>query len=286
MFDTKFKILKPFMIILGGFIYAWGMNFFIVPQHLFSGGGVGVAQILEIAARFVFGVPDGKFSGIIYLLINIPLLFLAYKAMGKKFLINTLLGAGAISFWMAVLPIPVHSDLEVMASLLAGGIVTGVGIGILLVAGGCGGGVDVIGVWASKKYRSASVGKISLGFNALLYVILLIMFDLETMIYSLIYMMVFSMVMDKVHYQNINVRLMVFTKVPGVEKLLMEKTGRGVTLWKGVGAYTEENTNIFITCINKYEVNEFVAMIKAQDPKAFIVEDDGVNVVGNFEKRI
>ena len=65
------------------------------------------------------------------------------------------------------------------------------------------------------------------------------------------------------------------------------KTGRGVTEWTGVGAYTKEETKIMICCINKFETAEFVEIIHSIDPKAFVIADEGVSVMsGNFEKRL
>ena len=99
-------------------------------------------------------------------------------------------------------------------------------------------------------------------------------------------MVFFTIVLDKVHYQNINVRLMIFTKQEGIDEQITCKTGRGVTKWNGTGAYTEEDMNILVSCINKYEVSEFMEIIHGIDPKAFIIVDEGVYVSGNFEKRI
>lgn len=65
---------------------------------------------------------------------------------------------------------------------------------------------------------------------------------LRLFIYSLIYMVFFTLMMDRVHYQNITVRLMIFTKQEGIDQKILKQTGRGVTEWTGVGAYTKEET--------------------------------------------
>lgn len=273
-------------VVAGGFLYAFGMNYFIVSQELYSGGAVGFAQLLEIFAVKVLGISSGNAYGVIYLLINIPLLFVAFKILGKRFFLGTLLGAGSISLFTTILPIANDLMLDTVTSLLMGGIITGVGVGIILLAGGSGGGLDIIAVWATRKYRDASVGKISLYFNAALYAALLAMSDIQTIIYSLIYMFIFTVVLDKVHFQNINERLMIFTKKQGIDKEILEKTGRGVTLWKGLGGYTGEDTNVLVSCINKYEIREFEELIYKADPQAFVIRDEGVRINGNFEKRI
>lgn len=281
------KWTRLLFIIGGSLLYAAGMNWFISPLDLYSGGGVGFAQLLNLLIGKVVDLGNVNLYGILYMLINIPLLLLAYKSVGRNFFMKTLLGSAAISIFITLVPTATTPIVEdYLTSVLIGGIITGFGVGMILLAGGCGGGVDIIGVWAAKKYKGASVGKISLAVNTLLFVILLLLFDVQVVIYSLIYMVFFTIILDKVHYQNINVRLMIFTKEQGIEGRITKETGRGVTKWKGAGAYTEESMNILVSCINKYEVSEFMELIHEIDPKAFIIVDEGIYVSGNFEKRI
>ena len=275
------------LIIGGSMLYALGMNLFLTPLRLFSGGGVGLAQLITLFLERFINVGSINLYGIVYMLINIPLLFLAYFQIGKNFFIKTLVGSGAISLFITLIPslqVPLVDDY--LTSVLIGGIACGAGVGIILIAGGSGGGVDVVAMWATKKFRNASVGKISLYFNVLLYAVMLFMFDAETVIYSLIYTVVFTLVLDKTHYQNINVRVMIFTKKEGIDKAINEQTRRGVTKWDGCGAYTKESTQILVSCINKYEVTEMMDIVHGIDPQAFVIVDENVMVSGNFEKRI
>lgn len=275
------------LIIGGSLLYALGMNLFLTPLNLFSGGGVGLAQLITLFLEQFIKLTGINLYGIVYMLINIPLLFLAYFHIGKNFFVKTLIGSGAISLFITLIPtlaVPIVDDY--LTSVLIGGIAAGAGVGLILIAGGSGGGIDVVAVWAAKKFKGASVGKISLYFNVLLYVIMLFLFDAQTVIYSLIYTVIFTLVLDRTHYQNINVRVMIFTKKDGIDKEINEKTRRGVTEWNGYGAYTKEPMHILVSCINKYEVSDMMEIIQSIDPQAFIIADENVMVNGNFEKRI
>ena len=275
------------LIIGGSLLYALGMNLFLTPLHLFSGGGVGLAQLLTLFVEHFIDVGSFNLYGIVYLIINIPLLFLAYFQLGYKFFIKTLIGSGAISLFITLVPTlaaPIVDDY--LTSVLIGGIAAGAGVGLILIAGGSGGGIDVVAMWAAKKFKNASVGKISLYFNVLLYAIMLFMFDVQTVIYSLIYTVIFTLILDKTHYQNINVRMMIFTKKDGIDRENNVRTRRGVTKWDGCGAYTQESTHILVSCINKYEVNEVMDLVHSIDPQAFVIVDENVMVNGNFEKRL
>jgi len=275
------------LIIGGSLLYALGMNLFLTPLRLFSGGGIGLAQLLTLLLEKVMNAGNFNMYGIVYMLINIPLLFLAYFQLGHKFFIKTLIGSGATSLFITLIPtvaVPLVEDY--LTSVLIGGIACGAGVGIILIAGGSGGGIDVVAMWAAKKFKNASVGKISLYFNVLLYTVMLFLFDVRTVIYSLIYTVVFTLVLDKTHYQNINVRVMIFTKKDGIDEAINLRTRRGVTKWDGCGAYTKESTHVLVSCINKYEVNELMDMVQSMDPQAFVIVDENVMVNGNFEKRL
>jgi len=79
---------------------------------------------------------------------------------------------------------------------------------------------------------------------------------------------------------------MIFTKKDGIDKEINEKTRRGVTKWDGCGAYTKESTQVLVSCINKYEVNDVMELVQGIDPQAFVIVDENVIVNGNFEKRL
>lgn len=79
---------------------------------------------------------------------------------------------------------------------------------------------------------------------------------------------------------------MIFTKVDGIDNLILEKLNRGVTSWQGNGAYTHEDTKILVIVASKYEANIIRKIVSTADPNVFIIINEGVSVIGNFEKRL
>ena len=281
---------KKFFLILriltGSFLYAVGFNVFVVPFGLFSGGVVGAAQLICIPVARAFRLNAEQLISIVYILLNIPLFWIAWHDIGKPFLYKTILGVVSLALFLRLIPTTTAQIEDELVSVLLGGLLSGFGIGQILTTGGSAGGVDILGVWAVKRMRAKSVGSISLGVNAVIYLLLLLSFRFETFVYSIIYLFVFTLTLDRTHYQNINLRLMIFTKHCGVDQVIMERTGRGVTEWTGIGAFTKEETHILVTCINKYEYNAFVDLIHTIDAQAFIISDENVRICGNFEKRL
>lgn len=277
---VPFKLL---FIILGGALYAIGTNLFVEPVHIFNGGSVGVAQVI---ARFV-NIDGINVYAICYVLINVPLMVLAYKGVGGKFFVRTILGIASIAAFGLIIPVAAEPLVpELLTSAIIGGVLTGAGVGLILITGGCGGGLDIVGVYFMKKNPGFSVGKVTVAGNLILYLVVFLIYrDFTVVVYSVLVLFACAFAIDKVHYQNINMRVMVFTKVDGVDKELM-KTGRGVTEWEGVGAYTQKDTHVLVTCINKYEGAEFEEIIHSIDPDAFIIIDENIKIYGNFEKRV
>lgn len=277
---------KYFLVILGGFIYSVGVNIFVRPLGLYNGGVVGLAQLIAYFFERELGRTTNIYA-VVYVLFNIPLLILAFRGINRRFFIRTLLGVGSVAFFGIILKSPETPIIEnILTASLIGGMITGTGTGLVLFAGGSSGGMDIIGVFLSKKKPNASVGKVNIIFNLLLYTAVLFVNDPEIVVYSIIVMVASSMTLDKIHYQNIAARCMIFTKMEGLDKLIMEKTYRGVTEWEGKGAYTGQGEHILVSCINKYEEREFMEIVNSIDPHAFVIIDENIKVKGNFLKKL
>lgn len=280
---------QAILILAGCAIYALGLNLFILPLGLYSGGVVGLAQLLSLALEQVPHGTTGTLNlyGLIYFLLNVPLLAIAWLKLGKSFLFKTVIGTMGISVFTTAIPQPMELlATDPAVAIVIGGAVTGLGIGIMLTAGGSGGGIEVLGLWLSKKNPNFTVGRITSIFNVALYIVYFFVFDASTVIYSLLYMILYTVALDKSHYQNINARVTVFTKEPGIDQAIMKETGRGLTEWNGCGAFTREDSHILVTIINKYEIDEVMKIIHSIDKNAFIIIDEGVRVFGNFQRRL
>ncbi len=288
MHRPKLRILA---CILGELIAAFSLNYFIVPLGLYSGGSMGVCQLIRTLLETWCGLDFGgrDIAGILYFLSNIPILLYARRILGQKFVLKTVVCTVAFSFFYSVIPIPSAMLIDdTLTSCLLGGILSGIGSGLVLTCGGSGGGLDVIGLCLSKKGSRFTVGRFSMTFNAFLYAVCLILFKPEVAIYSVIYNFATAIVVDKAHQQNISVQALIFTRAKEQElgHLIMEKMGRGVTWWEGVGAYTGEGVHVLCVCLSKYEIEELFHTVHEMDPHAFITLQEGVRIYGNFLKKL
>lgn len=290
MFNNLNGVKRYAVIAFGSILFCVGLNLFIVPVNLYNGGIVGVAQIIRTILTQTLHMPipnNLDVAGIINFVINAPLLYLAYRQLGKKFFCRTIFSVITMTIFMSIILIPEKPIMaDRLSACLIGGMITGVGVGLVLRAGASGGGIDVLGVYLTIKKRGFSVGKMNIIFNGAVYVVCAILFDLNTALYSVMVSGVFSLVIDRIHYQNINMSVMIFTKIENLHEKILFELHRGVTYWDGVGAYTGDNTHILMTIISKYEINQLKRAVMNVDPNAFIVLNEGMQILGNYEKRL
>ena len=290
--DAKKKqlIMQAAYAVGGSLMFALGGNLIIIPLGLYNGGFMGIAQLMRTFVVSVLHVPVPSgvdLSGILYFIINIPLFYMGLKILGKEFAIKTFITVGIQSVFLVVVPIPAVPLIEdYLTACIIGGIIAGTGTGLVLRGRSSGGGQDIIGLCCSKKYPNISVGKINILMNIFVYAICLFLFNIEIVIYSLIYTTVLAMAIDRVHIQNINTSVMIFTKKMGISRAIIEQTGRGVTNWDGEGAYTNKTSYILFVMISKYEVGQIKQIVHSIDPNAFMIFTEGCHVDGNFEKRL
>ena len=273
------------IIIAGSALYAGAVNLFLQPLNLYAGGIPGLSQLLR--TLFLAGKHSVDPAGIINLLFNIPLFILAWNGMHKKVLIGTVLSVLTQTLIFSLVKIPAVPLLDdKLASIAIAGIVGGFGCGIVLSNGGSAGGLDLLGVYLTKKNSLFSVGKLSILFNACLYTVCAVVFQPSVALYSVLFIVFFSVTIDRFHYQNIEVELMIFTHHPEMADTIMKKYVRGVTEWDGKGAYTNADTHVLVTIVAKNEVEEVKKDILKTDPKAFIIVHDHIDVTGGYQKRL
>ena len=260
------KWLRLGMGVLGGILLAVSINLFVVPQGMYSGGLYGLCQVIRTLVVDRLGVKTSvDLAGVLYLLVNLPLIALA------------------------VIPSPAAPIIaDKLTSCLVAGILSGFACGLVLTCGCSTGGLDILGLYLSKKGKGFTVGRFSISFNAALYALCAILFNLSTAIYSAIYVVFQALFLDRMHQQNISVQMIIFTKEDPerLNQTILEKLDRSFTLWEGRGGYSHEQVHVMCVCLNKYEVVSVQMALHEIDPHAFYVLQEGVRVGGNFGRHL
>ena len=281
---------RMLLALAGTCIYCVGVNMFVVPAGLYSGGTLGLCQILRTLLTEYLHISFGRVdvSGIFYYLVNIPIFIFAWVKIDRWFVVKSLIAVTAMSLLLAVIPtVPLLAG-DTISCCLLGGVISGLGAGLVLRTGCTLGGMDVVSLMIIRKHRDFSVGKMSLGLNLLVYAICMVMFNIPTAIYSIVYSALYSTAVDRTHSQNIDVEVTIITKQPValLEQEVFNGLHRGVTQLKGTGAYTDEAVNVLFIVLSKYEVSLLRHIIKRHDPNAFFIVKDHVKIYGNYTKKL
>lgn len=284
----NWKNIRPYItVIIGSALYALSVNLFMVSLNLYSSGLLGISQVIRsIVNLFIQSESQYDWSGIVYFMMNVPLYILAYRNLSHRFFYLSVVSIIVQSVLLVLIPIPPVPFLsDYLTSVVVGGLLGGVGIGLCLQAGGSSGGFDIIAMYFALKNKG-SIGQLSLIVNGILYAICTLLFNVETAIYSIIYIGVFTISFERFHTQNIVSHVMIITKNKNVKKEIISQLDRGLTYWCGYGAFTENEQEVLVTVISKYEISELKRIVLELDEHAFIVISEGLHVVGNYQKRL
>ena len=276
-----------FRTIIGSLIFCLAVNFFVVPNHLYTGGILGLAQLLRSIINDLFNIKSSfDISGTIYFLINVPLFIIAYKNLGKTFFFRTVFAVSIQTLMLSFIPSVLLVD-DVLTNVFVGGILGGVGVGIILSSGASTGGTDIIGLVISKKNNNFSVGKIGLLINLFIYLVAGIRYGLDIMIYSIIYSAFDNALVDKMHEQNVCSTAFIFCKKnpKPINDFIKNELNRDFTYWYAKGGFDDTRTYIIYTALTKYELIKLEREMKHFDIQTFMIKSDGIGIRGEFEKK-
>ena len=283
----NWKLEDVVKVLIGSLLFCYSVNVFIVPNNLYTGGVLGIAQLIRSVFIDVlkFNITY-DFSGILYYLINVPLFFIAYKSISKTFVARTIFAVTVQSLLLSIIPTKPLLD-DMIVNILVGGILGGAGIGIVLSSGGSTGGSDIIGLAIAKKHNDFSVGKLGIILNVVIDSITGLMYGVEIMIYSIIYCVFESITIDRMHDQNICSTAFIFCKKnpKKINEFIKKDLNRDFTYWDAKGGYDDSRTYIIYTALTKYELLRLERYMKTYDDHAFMVKSEGVGIKGEFEKK-
>lgn len=264
---TSLKTMKEVIfIILGTSIYAFGLVYLNIANQLAEGGVSGITLIL----RAIFHI-DPAYST---LLINIPLILLGGKILGKRALAYTVLGTVSLSVFLWIwqrIPLQINLEHDLLIVSLLAGLIAGVGSGIVYRMGGTTGGSDIIARILEKNH-GISMGRSLLAFDVIVLLASLTYIDLKRMMYTLIASYVFSRVIDFILDGGYSAKgiLVVSNKSEEIAPLLMTGLQRGVTFLHGEGGFSGIDKKMIYMVVSTRELNEVKRIIHEIDEHAFL----------------
>lgn len=278
-----------FIVLLCATIYSFAVMWFLTPAGLYAAGITGLAQIisqvLHVFAKF--NLP----SGILVFIFNVPLFIFGWKRVSKRFSIYSLLFVVVQSIlmldWIPVYTFGMDPKTNGLLFAIIGGLAAGVANGVALRFGTSTGGIDILGQVLSIE-KGISIGIFTMMFNVLIAVLGggILFGDWQISMYTLIRIIISSLVIDRIHTAYNCVRLdIISVNVKEIADRLMKELGRGVTLMNVEGAYTGQKKQDAFMIITSYELARAKRICLECDPSVFIVIAPAKGTVGRFVKK-
>ena len=274
--DRKGYIMDFIYAVIGSALVGIAIAVFTVPNDIAPGGVSGLATALA----YISPIRVSEWN----LIMNIPLLLCAWKMLGPRSLIFTLISTVllSVSIELSMMLIPTYSSNMLMAAV-CGGVLSGLGVGILFLRGISTGGTDLLALLLKKPLANVPTGTLLLFADAAVVVIAVCIFhDIDVALYSAVTIFVSSKVIDALA-QGVDYAKVIYTitdKGEEVSRVLNTYTDRGTTVVPAFGGYTGDGKQIVITVTRRNVLSQTLRLIKQADPKAFTFVTDSTEVHG------
>lgn len=269
----KRDISNIVLILTGGFLFGFGINAFFIPHKLMSGGVSGFAVFIHLLSDFD--------TGLLIILLNIPIFLLGIKNTDKKFIIYSFLGLVSSSITLFLtknIEIPMN---DLLTSVLTGGCVCGLGTGLAFRGNGSTGGTDVLAKIINKAF-SFSISSVIFGLNVLVVSLSAFGFGLDIAVYTLAAMFVSgavtNFVVDGLNYKRS--AFIITDKYEVLTQIIIKELKRGVTVIDAKGGYSNESKKILFTTVGMRQVSKLKEIVKENDPDAFVTINETAQVFG------
>lgn len=276
------RLFKKLVIILvGTFIYAAGIGLFLDPNELAPGGVVGLSVILSHSV----GVETGTW----YFLLNIPIVILGWWKFGARFISYSFFAVAFNSIFTNIFGhFSAITDNLFLASI-AGSILVGTGIGLVLRTGATTGGMDIVIKVLRKKYPAIKTSTFFITIDIIIVAIAGFVFkDFNLAMYAFITVVLQGRVMDFILYGSDEARLIYIVSDKAEEMLprILEELEIGATVLTGKGGYSNKEREIIMCVIKKRGTPKLEEIVKEVDGKAFMIITSANEIYGEGYKNI
>ncbi|MDO9000642.1 MAG: YitT family protein [Bacteroidota bacterium] len=269
------------LITIGIFSAAFGFKGFLLTNHFIDGGATGVSLLISALTEIPLYI--------LIICINIPFIILGYIVMGKQFAIKTSLAIVGLSLVLATVTFPNITNDNLLVAVF-GGFFLGAGIGFAIRGGAVIDGTEVLAIFLSRKF-GVTIGDLIIVINVIIFGLAAYLLGVDIALYSMITYLAASKTLDFIvegieEYIGVTI---VATRSEDIRQMIINKMGRGVTLYQGKRGYGKrgetKEVEIIYTVITRLELSKLNTEIEKIEPTAFVVMNSVKDTKGGMIKR-
>lgn len=270
------------LLALGVASASFGLKGFLLPSHFIDGGVTGISLLVEHKT----GIP----LSILLILINMPFVVLGYWQIGRKFFIKSIIAIAGLAITVALVEYPIITEDKLLVAIF-GGFFLGAGIGLAMRGGAVLDGTEVTAIYVSKRI-GLTIGDVILLFNILIFSAAAYLISIEAALYSILTYMAASKTVTLIiegieEYTGVTI---ISHKHEEIRTMIIEKLGRGVTVYQGKGGYgkkgqARQNIEIIYAVVTRLETARLNTEIEKIDPSAFVITNSIKDTKGGMIKK-
>ncbi|MFS0878608.1 YitT family protein [Metabacillus niabensis] len=278
---VKSEVKKVIVVLIGALLNSIGLNLFLIPANVYASGFTGISQLLSSVLEQY--TPFSISTGVLLLLLNIPVAILGWMKVGRSFTIYSFFSVAATTFFLGIVPLESLSE-DILLNAVFGGVISAVGVGLTLKYGASTGGLDIIAMILSRM-NDKPVGTYFFILNGIIIFTAGLLYGWEKALYTLVTLYVTTRVIDAIHTRHVKHTAMIVSKKgEELKKAIHSKLVRGITTIPAKGGFTNETKDMLIIVITRYELYDLERIIKDVDPHAFTNIIQTTGIFGFFRK--
>lgn len=254
---------------------ALGLDAFLIPSNLAAGGVSGLSTVLSHLTNLSVGL--------LVFVINIPIFFMAFLNFDRRLVFDSAVATGLLSLFISLFSgIDLNLDDSFLCSVF-GGLVSGLGMGLVFLAGATSGGTDIIAKILQKKFPGLSIGRILLFADIFVIAFAMLVFkDIYVGLYSIVSFYTNGRVIDAVLEGSnfAKIAFIISDNHRQIASRIINEVSRGITGLKGIGMYSDKERIIMMCVVRRSEIKAVSEIVRSEDSSAFMFLADTREVFG------
>lgn len=256
-------IYRLIMIMIGSGFAAGSIELFLVPNRIIDGGIIGISLILDYLTPLTFAT--------LVIILNLPFIYFGYKQIGKTFAFSTFIAIFSLAGIETLIKNIEPFTTEPILATVFGGLTLGIGVGLVIRHGGSMDGTEILSILVTKK-MPFSIGEFVMFLNVFIFGTAGFVFGWEQAMYSMMTYYIAFKTIDTViqGLDETKAAIIVSDQYEEISSAILDRLGRGTTMLKGRGGYTDNEKEVIYVVITRLEVTKLKNIVNEIDHNVFI----------------